>query len=166
MSQKQTAIVYSLKRQHHLLWLLLGLGFSIWLVCQLDCGRLISILLLLGLLATYYAAGQWTARQIARSILQWEEAKQSEALLASTLKVGAYSSMLSILFHLVLLGIAGGSGVFDPLPHVQVSILVRAAIFPFLACLGAACTASDSAWSESTGMVQYPKNSGLTTPTD
>lgn len=166
MSEKQNALVRSLKRQHHLLWLLLGLGFSVWLVFQLDQGGLISVLLLLGLLATYHAAGQWTARQIARSILQWEETKQSEALMASTLKIGAYASMLSILFHLVLLGIAGGSGAFDLLPRVQVSILVRAAIFPFLACLGAACTASDSAWSETAGMVQYPKNSGFTTPTD
>jgi len=166
MSQKQSALVRSLKRQHHLLWLLLGLGFSLWLVFQLDCGGLTSVLLLLGLLATYYAAGQWAARQVVRSILQWEDAKQSEALMASTLKVGAYTLMLSILFHLVLLGIAGGSGAFDLPPAVQVSILVRAAIFPFLACLGAACTASDSTWLEPTEMVQYPKNSGLTTPTD
>ena len=166
MSQKQSALVRSLKRQHHLLWLLLGLGFSVWLVFQLDQGGLISVALLLGLLATYYAAGQWTASQIARSILQWEETKQSEALMASTLKVGAYSSMLSIVFHLVLLGVAGGSGAFALQPHAQVSILVRAAIFPFLACLGAACTASDSTCAESTGMAQYSQNSGLTTPTD
>jgi len=166
MSQKQSALVRSLKQQHHLLWLLLGLGFSIWLVFQLDQGGLISLLLLLGLLTTYYAAGQWAAHHIARSMMQWEETKQSDALMASTLKIGGYSSMLSILFHLLLLGIANGSGVLAIVPRVQVSILVRAAIFPFLACLGAACTASDSAWTESAGMVQYPKSSGLTTPTD
>ena len=140
MSQKQTAIVRSLKRQHHLLWLLLGLGFSLWLCSQLSQNGATSIAILVGLLATYYAAGQWAARLIARSMLQREEPRQSAALMTSSLKIGAFASMLSILF--------------------------RAAIFPFLACLGAACTASDSAWPEPAGMVGYPKNSGLPTPTD
>lgn len=166
MSQEQSALVHSLKRQHHLLWLLLGLGFSVWLVFQLDQGGLTSILFLLGLLATYYAAGQWTARQVTRQIAQWEETRQSEALMSSTLKVGLYASMLSALFHLLLLGIANGSGALKVVPHVQVSILVRAAIFPFLACLGAACTASDSAWPESPGIAPYAKNSSVPTSTD
>jgi hypothetical protein len=166
MSQEQSTIVGSLKRQHHLLWLLLGLGFSVWLVFQLGLGALSSILLLVGLLATYLFAGQWTAHLIARSILRSEESKQSEALMSSSLKIGVLSTLISILFHLVLLSIASNYGALELPFDIQVSILIRAAIFPFLACLAASCTASDSAWPESTGIVGYPKNSELPTPTD
>jgi hypothetical protein len=167
MSRKQSTIICSLKRQHHLLWLLLGLGFSLWLCAQLAPQGATSIVLFVGLLVTYYCAGQWAARLIARSILRWGPARLSWALMSSSLKIGVLFSLLSILFHAVLLGtLASDGGSLELLPRAQVSILLRAAIFPFLACLGAACTASSAAWSESTGMVEYPKSTSFSATTD
>jgi hypothetical protein len=166
MSQEQSTIVGSLKRQHHLLWLLLGLGFSIWLVFQLGPGALFSTLLLVALLATYWLAGQWAAHLIARSIQRYEASKQSEALMSSSLKTGVLLSLVSVLFHLVVLTIADNYGALELPFEIYVSILIRAAILPFLACLAASCTASDSAWPESAGVIGYPENSGLSTPTD
>ena len=166
MSRTQSTIVCSLKRQHHLLWLLLGLGFSLWLVFQLGQDAVTSVILLVGLLATYCTAGQWAARLIARSVLRWSIHRLSWALMSSSLKFGVLFSLLSALFHLTLLGFVDGNGAPGLLPHATASILLRAAIFPFLACLGAACTASSALLSESTDMVQYPKNQGFTTLTD
>jgi hypothetical protein len=167
MSQKQSTIICSLKRQHHVLWLLLGLGFSLWLCAQLAPKGATSIALFVGLLVTYDCAGQGAARLIARSILRWGPDRPSGALIFSSLKIGVLFSLLSILFHAVLLGmLASGGGSLEVLSRAQVSILLRAAIFPFLACLGAACTASTTAWSESTEMVECPKSTSLTTTTD
>ena len=162
MSQKQSTMVCSLKRQHHLLWLLLGLGFSLWFCSQLVLEGATSIGLFAGLLVTYWSAGQWAASLIARSILRSRTIGSSSALISSSLKIGALFSLLSILFHLVLLGILGdGNGTLDLQPHITGSILLRAALFPFLACMGAACTVSSTASMESPEMVHYPKKSDL-----
>jgi hypothetical protein len=166
MSQKQSTLLDSLKQQHQLLWPLLGFASSLWLVSQLGQERMTSILLFVGLLATHCAAGQWAARLIARSILRWGTTQLSWALIASSLKIGAGFSLLSVLLHLVLLGITGESGSLGLLSHATASILLRAAILPVLACLGAACRVSSTISMQSPGMLQYPANPGLTTLPD
>jgi hypothetical protein len=166
MSQQDSKIVSSFKRQNHLLWLLLGLGFSLWLCSQLDLNTVTSVGLLLGLLVAYNYAGRWAANLIARSVLRSEQPEPCVALFVPTVKIGVLFSLLSTVFHLALLGISHSARLLDSLPHTSGQILLRAAIFPFLACVGAACTVSSTACPESPEVVQYPKNSGFSTPTD
>jgi hypothetical protein len=74
--------------------------------------------------------------------------------------------MLSILFHLVLL-VGMESQISLELPdYARETILLRAAIFPLLACLGAACTASSEPGTESPKMVHFPTESDVTALTD
>ena len=154
--------VCSLRRQHHLLWLLLGVGFSLFLCSQLAQEGHNSIGLMMGLLVTYRFAGQLAARLVARSVSRSTISNSSAALFSSSAKIGAFFSVLSILFHLALLVTLESKVSFELLLHMREPILLRAAIFPFLACLGAACTASSVALNEPTTVVHLQTESDST----
>jgi hypothetical protein len=166
MGKTYATFVCSLKRQHHLLWLLLGVGFSLFLCSQLVQEGPIGIALMVGLLATYGCAGHLAARLVAHSAFRSATSKPSAALFLSSVKVGALFSILSILFHLALLVVLESEVSLELSPHMREPIVLRAAIFPFLACLGAACTASSTALTESTEMIHFPAESDLTALTD
>ena len=135
----------SLKRQHHLLWLLLGVGFALFMCSKLVQVGAFSIGLLVGLLVVYCCAGQWAAKLVARLASRAPGARPTEALFSSSVKIGALFSVLSIFFHLVLLVVLDSQGAFALLSNTRGPILLRASILPFLACLGAACTVSGTA---------------------
>jgi hypothetical protein len=166
MDQEYRTLLCSLRRQHHLLWLLLGVGFSLFLCAQLVREGPIGIGLVIGLLAVYYCMGQLAARLVARSAFRSTVSRPSAALFLSSFKIGVFFSVISILFHLVLLAMLQSKISLEWPVHMRDSILLRAAIFPFLACLGAACTASSAAWTESTRMVHFPTESDVTALTD
>jgi hypothetical protein len=166
MGTRYDSLIYSLKRQHHLLWLLLGVGSSLFLCSQFVEKGLFGMGLMMGLLAAYCCAGQLAATLIARSAFRSATCRPSAALLLSSVKIGALFSVLSILFHLVLLVVLESKISLALSPDTRDPILLRAAILPFLACLGAAYTTSSTALPESTGMVHLPNESDLTALTD
>lgn len=166
MNEKPRTFVCGLRRQHHLLWLLLGIGFSLYLCSKLVQRGAASLGLMIGLLVTYCCAGRLTARLVAHSAFRSATSRPAAALFASSAKVGGLFSILSILFHLLLLVLPGGPVSSDLPPQMRGPVLLRAAIFPFLACLGAACTVSSTAPTQATRMLHYPQNSELTTLTD
>lgn len=165
MSHKQSPLACSLRRQHHLLWLLLGVGFSLFLSSQLVQEGAASIGLLIALLALYSCAGRWAANMVVRLTVRSASSRPAAALYVSSFKVGALFAILSTLFHLVLLGIQNGNVSLDLLQSSG-PILLRAALLPLLACMGAACTISGRAWTEETEMVQYPETSGVSSLAD
>lgn len=166
MGKTYATFVYSLKQQHHLLWLWLGVGLALFLCSQLVQEGPIGIALMVGLLAMYRCAGHWAAGLVARSAYRSTTSKPSVALFLSSVKIGALFSVLSILFHLALLVVLESSTSLGLSPHIRGPIVFRAAILPFLACLGAACTASSIALTESTEMVHFPTESDLNALTD
>jgi hypothetical protein len=166
MGKTYATFVCSLKQQHHLLWLFLGAGFSLFLCSQLVHKGPIGIALMVGLLAMYCCAGHWAARLIARSTCRSTTSKPSAALFLSSVKIGALFSVLSALFHLALLVVLESNTSLELPPHTREPIVLRAAIFPLLACLGAACTASGMALTEPTEVVHFPTESDLTALTD
>jgi hypothetical protein len=166
MGKASKTLLYSFKRQHRLLWLLLGAGFSLFLSAQLVQEGPIGIGLMVGLLVTYYCAGQLAARLVVRSAFRLAALKSSASLYLASFKVGVFFAIVSILFHLVLLVGLESQISLDFPAHMKESVLLRAAIFPFLACLGAACTASSTALTEPTRMIHLPTESDFTALTD
>jgi hypothetical protein len=151
MNTEQRSFLCSLRRQHRLLWLLRGVGFALSLCSKLVQEGAIALGLLVGLLAVYYCAGQWAANLVARLVLRSGNDRPTAALFSSSVKIGALFSILSIVFHLMLLVMLGGTGALDVRLHVKGPILLRAAILPFLTCLGAACTVSGTAPADELG---------------
>jgi len=103
MGKEYKMLFCSLRRQHHLLWLLLGVGFSLFLCAQLVQEGPIGIGLMIALLASYYFMGQLAARLVARSALRSAATKTFAALLRSSFKIGVLFAIVSVLFHLVRL---------------------------------------------------------------
>jgi hypothetical protein len=166
MGTTYTMLVCSLRRQHHLLWLFLGVGCALFLSSQLVQEGPIGIALMVGLLATYGCAGHWAAGLVARSAFRSAPCNPSGAVVLSSVKVGALFSVLSTLFHLALLAVLESRASLEWSPHIREPILLRAAVLPFLACLGAACTASSTAWTGSAEKFHLPIESDLTSLTD
>jgi hypothetical protein len=147
-SQAPGELALHLRRHHRLLWLLLGIGFALFLSSKLAQPSAISLGLFMGLLTVYHFAGQWAARLVGRWAQRSTYASPAAALFSSSAKVSALFSALSISFCLVLLIVQNSTGSLGPLPRVTGAVVLRAAVLPFLACLGAACTVSDRAWME------------------
>jgi hypothetical protein len=166
MGKASRTLVYSFRRQHRLLWLLLGVGFSLFLCAQLVQEGLVGVGLMMGLLVTYYCAGQVAARLVARLASRSTALTPSAALFLSSFKVGVLFSIASILFHLVLLVALESKMSLDWPAHMRESVLLRAAIFPFLACLGAACTSAGAALTEPARVVHFSAESDFTPLTD
>jgi len=166
MSQTQSTIACSLKRQHHLLWLFLGVGFSLFFCSQFIQQGVATVGVLIGLLAVYCCAGRLAASLVARLAFRSTTSNPATALFSSSVKIGVLFSVLSTLFHLALLAMPNGITSLGVLLQTGSPILLRAAIFPFLACLGAACTISGDALPEEAGMAQFPKVPGYSSLAD
>ena len=146
--------------------MLLGVGFSLFLCAQLVQEGLIGIGLMLALLAVYYGAGQLAARLAARLAFRSGVPRSSASLYLASLKTGALFTIGSLLFHLALLVALETQLHVGLTVPAKESILLRAAVFPFLACMGAACTASNTALPEAARMVHLPTESDVTALTD
>jgi hypothetical protein len=149
MNQEQGSLLCSLRRQHHLLWLFLGVGFALFFCSRLVQMGASSLGLLIGLLAVYWGAGHWAAQLVARLVSRSQAASPGASLLTSSIKVGGFLSILSTLFHLALLVALDRLGALAIRAPTSGPILLRAAALPFLACLGAACTVLGTAGTKS-----------------
>ena len=140
MNPEQRSFLRSLRQRHHLLWLLLGTGCALFVCSKLVAQGAISVGLLIGLVAAYGGAGWWAAQLIVRLVRRSPRVRSTATLFGASLRVGAFFSVLSLLFHLVLVVVLDRRGALGLLSLARDPILLRAAILPLLACVGAACT--------------------------
>jgi len=164
MAWEQGSFLRSLRQRHHLLWLLLGVGFALFLCSKCVRNGAIAIGLLMGLLVVYAGAGEWAARLVARLVLQSPSTRPTVSLFSFSVQVGAFLSILSLLFHLVLLVVLDRNGIVVLQFPMRGSLLFRAAVLPLLAGLGAAAAVSGSALMKSMNVAQGRTSSSRTVP--